>query len=109
MPINRAFQTLKKPRKDGFHAVLETIYSSITNNTLLYIECENEVYNMSDKYISNKDSCLVEEMKKYDDIDEKTLAWINMALSMSSYQNNTEKQKIKAYIKEIEVMENNKK
>lgn len=38
---------------------------------------------MSDKYISNKDSCLVEEMKKYDDIDEKTLAWINMALTLS--------------------------
>lgn len=32
-----------------------------------------------------------------------------MALSMSGYPNNTEKQKIKAYIKEIEVMENNKK
>jgi len=64
---------------------------------------------MSDKYISNKDSCLVEEMEKYDDIDEKTLAWINMAFSMSGYLNNTEKQKIKAYIKEIEVMENNKK
>ena len=27
MPINRAFQRLKKPGKDGFHAVISTIYS----------------------------------------------------------------------------------
>lgn len=63
---------------------------------------------MSDKYISNKDSCLVEEMKKYDDVDEQTLWWINKALSYSGYPSHTGKQKIKEYIKEIEVMESNK-
>lgn len=47
MPINRAFQRLKKPMKDGFHAVFETIYSSIKNNTLLYIVYRNEVRDIS--------------------------------------------------------------
>lgn len=37
MPINRTFQRLKKPRKDGFHAVLNTIYSGCINTQLLYI------------------------------------------------------------------------
>lgn len=27
MPINRAFQRLKKPKKDGFHVDFITIYS----------------------------------------------------------------------------------
>lgn len=57
-------------------------------------------------------SSLVEEMKKYDDVDEQTLWWINKALSYSGYTSYVEKQKIKEhikeYIKEIEVMENNK-
>lgn len=47
MPINRAFQRLKKPMKDGFHAVFETIYSGIKNNALLYIVYRNEVYDIS--------------------------------------------------------------
>lgn len=51
---------------------------------------------------------LVEEMKKYDDVDEQTLWWINKALSYSGYPSYVEKQKIKEYIKEIETMENNK-
>lgn len=51
---------------------------------------------------------LVEEMKKYDDVDEQTLWWINKALSYSGYPSHVEKQKIKEHIKEIETMENNK-
>lgn len=51
---------------------------------------------------------LVEEMKKYDDVDEQTLWWINQALSYSGYPSHVEKQKIKEHIKEIETMENNK-
>lgn len=51
---------------------------------------------------------LVEEMKKYDDVDEQTLWWINQALSYSGYQSHVGKQKIKEHIKEIEMMENNK-
>lgn len=51
---------------------------------------------------------LVEEMKKYDDVDEQTLWWINKALSYSGYPSHVEKQKIKERIKEIETMENNK-
>ena len=51
---------------------------------------------------------LVEEMKKYDDVDEQTLWWINKALSYSGYPSYVEKQKIKEHIKEIETMENNK-
>ena len=34
---------------------------------------------------------LVEEMKKYDDVDEQTLWWINKALSMSGYPNKEER------------------
>jgi len=51
---------------------------------------------------------LVEEMKKYDDVDEQTLWWINQTLLYSGYPSHVEKQKIKQYIKEIEEMENNK-
>lgn len=51
---------------------------------------------------------LVEEMKKYDDVDEQTLWWINKALSYSGYPSYVEKQKIKEHMKEIETMENNK-
>lgn len=51
---------------------------------------------------------LVEDMKKYDNVDEQTLWWINKALSYSGYPSHVEKQKIKEHIKEIEVMENNK-
>ena len=47
-------------------------------------------------------------MKKYDDVDEQTLRWINKALSYSGYPSHVEKQKIKEHIKEIETMENNK-
>ena len=47
-------------------------------------------------------------MKKYDDVDEQTLWWINKALSYSGYPSYVEKQKIKEHIKEIETMENNK-
>ena len=47
-------------------------------------------------------------MKKYDDIDEQTLWWINKALSYSGYPSHVGEQKIKEYIKEIETMENNK-
>lgn len=47
-------------------------------------------------------------MKKYDDVDEQTLWWINKALSYSGYQSHVEKQKIKEHIEEIETMENNK-
>ena len=46
MPINRTFQRLKKPRKDGFHAVLKTIYSGRINTQLLYT-----VYNKGDEYM----------------------------------------------------------
>lgn len=45
MPINRAFQRLKKPMKDGFHTVINTIYSGWINTQLLYI-----VYNKGDDY-----------------------------------------------------------
>lgn len=51
---------------------------------------------------------LVEEMKKYDDVDEQTLWWINQALSYSGCPSHVGKQKIKEHIKEIETMENNK-
>lgn len=47
-------------------------------------------------------------MKKYDDVDEQTLWWINQALSYSGYPSHVGKQKIKEHIKEIETMENNK-
>ena len=67
--------------------------------TVLVGEKRNEVL-----HIGN----LVEEMKKYDDVDEQTLWWINKALSYSDYPSHVEKQKIKEYIEEIETMENNK-
>lgn len=67
--------------------------------TVLVGEKRNEVL-----HIGN----LVEEMKKYDDVDEQTLWWINKALLYSGYPSHVEKQKIKQYIKEIEEMENNK-
>lgn len=51
---------------------------------------------------------LVDEMKKYDDVDEQTWWWINQALSYSDYPSHVGKQKIKEHIKEIEAMENNK-
>jgi len=47
-------------------------------------------------------------MKKYDDVDEQTLWWINQALSYSDYPSHVGKQKIKEHIKKIETMENNK-
>jgi hypothetical protein len=48
-------------------------------------------------------------MKKYDDVDEQTLQWINQALSYSGYPSHVGTQKkIKEHIKEIETMENNK-
>lgn len=47
-------------------------------------------------------------MKKYDDVDEQTLWWINQELSYSGYPSHVGKQKIKEHIKEIETMENNK-
>ena len=67
--------------------------------TVLVGEKRNEVL-----HIGN----LVEEMKKYDDVDEQTLWWINKALSYSGYPSHVGKQKIKEHIKEIETMENNK-
>ena len=67
--------------------------------TVLVGEKRNEVL-----HIGN----LVEEMKKYDDVDEQTLWWINKALSYSSYPSHVGKQKIKEHVKEIETMENNK-
>ena len=67
--------------------------------TVLVGEKRNEVL-----HIGN----LVEEMKKYDDVDEQTLWLINKALSYSSYPSHVGKQKIKEHVKEIETMENNK-
>ena len=65
--------------------------------TVLVGEKRNEVL-----HIGN----LVEEMKKYDDVDEQTLWWINKALSYSGYPSHVGKQKIKEHIKEIETIEN---
>ena len=48
MPINRAFQRLKKPRKDGFLLKLNTIYSCDTNDITLYIVYRNEVSTIND-------------------------------------------------------------
>lgn len=48
MSINRAFQRLKKPRKDGFLLKLYTIYSSGSNGTQLYIVHRNEVSTIND-------------------------------------------------------------
>ena len=50
--------------------------------TVLVGEKRNEVL-----HIGN----LVEEMKKYDDVDEQTLWWINKALSYSSYLSKEER------------------
>lgn len=55
-------------------------------------------------------SSLVEEMKKYDDVDEQTLWWINKALSYSGYPSKEYeerlKERLKERIEEIETMEN---
>ena len=48
MPINRAFQRLKKPRKDGFLLIANTIYSSNNSGTTLYIVYRNEVSTIND-------------------------------------------------------------
>ena len=57
-------------------------------------------------------SSLVEEMKKYDDVDEQTLWWINQALSYSGYPSKEYKERLKERLKErieeIKTMENNK-
>lgn len=45
---------------------------------------------------------LVEEMKKYDDVDEQTLWWINQALLYSGYPSKECKERLKKYTKEIE-------
>lgn len=47
-------------------------------------------------------------MKKYDDVDEQTLWWINQALSYSGYPSKEYKERLKERIEEIETMENNK-
>lgn len=52
--------------------------------TVLVGEKRNEVL-----HIGN----LVEEMKKYDDVDEQTLWWINKALSYSGYPSHVGKKK----------------
>lgn len=48
MPINRAFQRLKKPMKDGFLLKLNTIYSADMNDITLYIVYRNEVSTIND-------------------------------------------------------------
>ena len=48
MPINRAFQRLKKPMKDGFLLKLYTKYSSGSNCTPPYIVYRNEVSTIND-------------------------------------------------------------
>ena len=48
MPINRAFQILKKPRKDGFPLKLNTIYMGDINDITLYIVHRNEVSIIND-------------------------------------------------------------
>lgn len=47
-------------------------------------------------------------MKKYDDVDEQTLWWINQALSYSDYSSKECKERLKEYMKEIETVKNNK-
>lgn len=51
-------------------------------------------------------------MKKYDDVDEQTLWWINQSLSYSGYPSKEYKERLKERLKErieeIETMENNK-
>ena len=65
-----------------------------------------------DKSIENPTEVMLlagdNKKKKYDDVDEQTLWWINKALSYSGYPSHVGKQKIKEHIKEIETMENNK-
>ena len=78
---------------------MRLVLSTMNHITVSVGEKRNEVL-----HIGN----LVEEMKKYDDVDEQTLWWINKALSYSGYPSYVEKQKIKEHIKEIETMENNK-
>lgn len=55
---------------------------------------------------------LIEEMKKYNDVDEQTLWWINKSLSYSGYPSNEYKERLKERLKErieeIETMEKNK-
>lgn len=46
-------------------------------------------------------------MKKYDDVDEQTLWWINRALSYSGYLSKECNERLKD-MKEIETVENNK-
>lgn len=46
-------------------------------------------------------------MKKYDDVDEQTLWWINRALSYSGYPNKECNERLKD-MKEIKTVENNK-
>ena len=48
MPINRAFQRLKKQMKDGFLLKLNTIYSGDMNDITLYIVYRNEVSTIND-------------------------------------------------------------
>lgn len=48
MPINRAFQRLKKPMKDGFLLRLNTIYMGNMNDITLYIVHRNEVSTIND-------------------------------------------------------------
>jgi len=48
MPINRAFQRLKKPKKDGFLLKLNTIYSVDMDDITLYIVYGNEVSTIND-------------------------------------------------------------
>ena len=78
---------------------MKLVLSTMNHITVLVGEKRNEVL-----HIGN----LVEEMRKYDDVDEQTLWWINKALSYSGYPSHVGKQKIKEHIKEIETMENNK-
>lgn len=90
-------ETRKKLEELGYK--LKLVLSTMNHITVLVGEKRNEVL-----HIGN----LVEEMKKYDDVDEQTLWWINKALSYSGYPSHVGKQKIKEHIKEIETMENNK-
>ena len=48
MPIDWAFQKLKKPRKDGFLLRLNTIYIGNMNDITLYIVHRNEVSTIND-------------------------------------------------------------
>lgn len=48
MPIDWAFQKLKKPRKDGFLLITNTIYSSGSNGIPPYIVHRNEVSTIND-------------------------------------------------------------